>query len=62
MYFYVYASKTTLFRTIGSGPPALTGGAFGVEGSAVTLGVMVVAVVLLARANASAECKMQNAE
>lgn len=46
-----YASRTTILRTIGGGPPALTGGAFGIEGSALTLAVMVVATLLLGLSN-----------
>ena len=46
-----YVSRTTILRTIGSGPPSLTGGAFGIEGSAVTLAVMVVGTLLLAVSN-----------
>jgi len=46
-----YASRTTVFRTISSGPPSITGGVFGVEGSAVTLGIMAAAVAALGASN-----------
>ena len=55
-----YIPSQTLLRTIGDGNPLLTGGVFGVEGSVITLVVEVVAVLLLARANA--EGRMQKAE
>ncbi|MBV9495414.1 MAG: CPBP family intramembrane metalloprotease, partial [Acidobacteria bacterium] len=46
-----FAADTTIFRTIGGGPPALTGGAFGIEGSVWTLLVVGAAVAALGRSN-----------
>jgi membrane protease YdiL (CAAX protease family) len=55
-----YVPSQTLLRTIGDGNPLLTGGVFGVEGSAAATLFEIVAVLLLAAANA--KCRMQNAK
>ncbi|HKO56581.1 MAG TPA: CPBP family intramembrane glutamic endopeptidase [Thermoanaerobaculia bacterium] len=46
-----FAAQSTILRTIGSGPPMLTGGVFGVEGSVLTLLVMSAGAGWLSRSN-----------
>jgi CAAX protease family protein len=46
-----YSSASTVWRTIGGGAPMLTGGAFGIEGSVLTLVVVVLGSAWLERSN-----------
>jgi len=55
-----YIPSHEVFRTTGGGSVLVTGGTFGIEGSVVAIVFEIVAVVLLAAANA--KCRMQNAE
>jgi CAAX protease family protein len=55
-----YVSSHTLWHTEGNGNLLVTGGEFGIEGSVAAVLFEIVAVVLLAAANA--KCRMQNAK
>jgi membrane protease YdiL (CAAX protease family) len=54
-----YVAKATVFRTVGSGQPWITGGAFGIEGS---VWMALVELAGIAFLTLNAERRMQNAE
>jgi membrane protease YdiL (CAAX protease family) len=57
-----FAAQSTIFRTVGSGPPMLTGGVFGVEGSIWTLVVVCAGSAWLGRSNMMRRRRVEAAE